>query len=124
MDSLSRMWGGEIFVPKIPSYNILDLAEAIAPEAKIEEVGIRPGEKVNEEMITVTDSLSSIEFKNHYVILPTLNLWDTDDFKEKDKEDLGTFCPNDFCYNSGTNEHFLKVNQLRKLIREHLNLDI
>jgi UDP-N-acetylglucosamine 4,6-dehydratase (inverting) len=124
LDSLSRMWGGEIFVPKIPSYNILDLAEAIAPEAKIEEVGIRPGEKLNEEMITVTDSLSTIEFKNHYVILPTLNLWDTDDFKEKDKEDLGTFCPNDFCYNSGTNEHFLKVNQLRKLIREHLNLDI
>ena len=124
LDSLSRMWGGEIFVPKIPSYNILDLAEAIAPEAKIEEVGIRPGEKVNEEMITVTDSLSSIEFKNHYVILPTLNLWDTDDFKEKDKEDIGTFCPNEFCYNSGTNEHFLKVNQLRKLIREHLNLDI
>ena len=118
------MNGGEIFVPKIPSYNILDLAEAIAPEAKIEEVGIRPGEKVNEEMITVTDSLSSIEFKNYYVILPTLSLWDTDDFKEKDKEDLGTFCPNDFCYNSGTNEHFLKVNQLRKLIREHLNLDI
>jgi len=124
LDSLSRMWGGEIFVPKIPSYNILDLAEAIAPEAKIEEVGIRPGEKLNEEMITVTDSLSTIEFKNHYVILPTLNLWDTDDFKEKDKKDLGTFCPNDFCYNSGTNEHFLKVNQLRKLIREHLDLDI
>ena len=124
LDSLSRMWGGEIFVPKIPSYNILDLAEAIAPEAKIEEVGIRPGEKVNEEMITVTDSLSTIEFKNHYVILPTLNLWDTDDFKEKEKEDPGTFCPNDFCYNSGTNEHFLKVNQLRKLVREHLNLDI
>lgn len=124
LDSLGRMWGGEIFVPKIPSYNILDLAEAIAPEAKIEEVGIRPGEKLNEEMITVTDSLSTLEFKNHYVILPTLNLWDTDDFKEKEKQDPGSFCSDNFCYNSGTNEHFLKVDQLRKLIREHLNFDI
>ena len=80
LDCLERMWGGEIFVPKIPSYRILDVAAAIAPEARIEVVGIRPGEKLHEEMITATDALNTVEFDDYYVILPSTPLWDLDRF--------------------------------------------
>ena len=68
--SLKNMWGGELFVPKIPSFKIYDLAKAIAPKIKPKIVGIRPGEKIHEEMITETDSLNAAEFKNYFVILP------------------------------------------------------
>jgi hypothetical protein len=81
LDALGRMWGGELFVPKIPSYRILDLAEAIAPEAEVKIVGIRPGEKLHEEMITATDSLSTVEFDDYFVILPSYHTWDVDEFR-------------------------------------------
>ena len=68
LGALGRMWGGELFVPKIPSYRILDLAEAIAPEAEVKIVGIRPGEKLHEEMVTETDSLSTVQFDGCFVI--------------------------------------------------------
>ena len=68
--SLNKMWGGEVFIPKIPSYNILDLAKAINPKNNIKEIGIRSGEKLHEEMITVSDSYNTIEAKNFYIILP------------------------------------------------------
>ena len=76
------MWGGEMLVPKIPSYNILDLAEAIDPNAKIEIIGIRPGEKLHEELITITDAINTIDFKEYYVLLPNLEYisWDRETF--------------------------------------------
>ena len=120
LKSLEHMWGGELFVPKIPSYTILDLAKAIAPECKNEIIGIRPGEKVHEEMITKTDALNCIEFKNYYVILPSMNLWDKNDFMLKSNEDKGKECNFGFSYNSGTNENFLSVKELRNLIEKEL----
>ena len=116
MDCLDRMWGGELFVPKIPSYKILDVAEAIAPEAKIEIVGIRPGEKLHEEMITATDALSTVEFDNYYVILPSLPLWDVDRFVAESGNGNGRMVADGFAYNSGTNETFLTPGQIKELI--------
>jgi UDP-N-acetylglucosamine 4,6-dehydratase/5-epimerase len=113
--ALQNMWGGEIFVPKIPSYRILDVAEAIAPECKKVIVGIRPGEKLHEEMVTTTDALNTIEFGKYFVILPSVQLWDIEAFKETFK---GTNCPDGFSYNSGTNTDCLTVEQLRTLIKE------
>ncbi|MGR3176667.1 MAG: UDP-N-acetylglucosamine 4,6-dehydratase (inverting) [Candidatus Anammoxibacter sp.] len=115
--ALANMWGGEIFVPKIPSYKILDVADAIAPNCKKEIVGIRPGEKIHEEMITETDALNTIEFKDYYVILPSMRLWDVEKFAE---DFNGNFCPAGFKYNSGTNSEWLSVEQIRELIRLHV----
>ena len=67
---LEKMWGGELFIPKIPSYRLTDLAKAIAPDCKIKIVGIRPGEKIHEKMISFSDSLNTVEFKDYFVILP------------------------------------------------------
>jgi UDP-N-acetylglucosamine 4,6-dehydratase (inverting) len=114
---LENMWGGEIFVPKIPSYRILDVASAIAPECKIELVGIRPGEKIHEEMITATDAFNSLECDRYFVILPSIPLWDVEEFK---KVFGGRKCPDGFCYNSGTNTEWLTVEQLRTLIASHV----
>lgn len=116
--ALQNMWGGEIFVPKIPSYRILDVAEAVAPGCRREIVGIRPGEKVHEEMITETDALNTIEFKDYFVILPSTPLWNVTEF-------IRTFggkpCPFGFKYNSGTNTEWLSVEQLRSLIKQHVD---
>ena len=117
---LEHMWGGELFVPKIPSYRILDVAKAIAPEAKIKIVGIRPGEKLHEEMITETDALNTIEFENYYVILPSSNLWDVEKFRLTSNRHAGTFCEYGFRYSSGTNKHFLTVEELRDQIADHV----
>src|SRR5688572_4238733 len=81
LQCLSRVWGGELFVPRIPSYRILDVAKAIAPEAKLKIVGIRPGEKLHEEMITTTDALATVEFGEYFVILPSARLWSVEDFR-------------------------------------------
>jgi UDP-N-acetylglucosamine 4,6-dehydratase (inverting) len=116
--SLDRMWGGEIFVPKIPSFRITDLAEAVCPGCETEIVGIRPGEKLHEEMITETDALSSLEFDDYFVILPPRQLLDPDKFSEKNG---GKPCPDGFRYHSGTNTDWLDVGQLRDLIREHID---
>lgn len=116
--ALGNMWGGEIFVPKIPSYRILDVAEAIAPGCRKPVVGIRPGEKVHEEMITETDAMITAEFKNYFVILPSTPLWDTEKFI---KTFNGKLCPLDFRYSSGTNTEWLSVEQIRTLIKEHVD---
>lgn len=116
--ALKNMWGGEIFVPKIPSYRILDVAEAIAPGCKKEIVGIRPGEKLHEEMITGTDALNTIEFEKYFVMLPSLPLWNVEEFKEAFN---GRFCRCGFSYNSETNDEWLTVEQLRGLIKEHVD---
>ncbi len=120
LDCLDRMWGGELFVPKIPSYRILDVAAAIAPEARTEVVGIRPGEKLHEEMITSTDALSTVEFDDYYVILPATPLWDIEKFKNESGKGGGTLIDHDFAYNSGTNTHFLTVEEIRDLIAKHV----
>ena len=110
------MWGGELFVPKIPSYRISDIAKAVSPDSKIKIIGIRPGEKIHEEMITETDSLNTVEFDNYYVILPSMKLWDIDDFLKNSNESQGKFCKPGFSYNSGNNEHFLSQDELKRLI--------
>ena len=120
LQCLDKMWGGELFVPKIASYNILDVAKAIAPECKYEMVGIRPGEKLHEEMITETDALNSVEFEKYFVILPSTELWDIDQFRKESNSSVGKMCEFGFSYNSGTNKDFLTVNELKELIKNHI----
>ena len=121
LQCLDKMWGGELFVPKIPSYKILDVAKAIAPDCKHEIVGIRPGEKLHEEMITVTDALNSIEFENYFVILPSKELWDIDKFRKESNTSVGKMCEFGFSYNSDTNNEFLSVEKIKILIDESTN---
>ena len=117
---LEKMWGGEIFVPKIPSYKILDVAKAIAPDVRHKIVGIRPGEKLHEEMITETDALNSIEFEKYFVILPSTELWGIDKFRKESNSSEGKMCEFGFSYNSGTNEDFLTLDDLKELIQNHI----
>lgn len=119
-DCLGRMWGGELFVPKIPSYRVTDVATAVAPHARQEIVGIRPGEKLHEEMITTTDSMSTIEFDDYYVILPSYRTWDVDEFVARSSDAPGKPCEFGFEYNSGTNDRFLTVDEIRRLIEAEL----
>lgn len=121
LKALDTMWGGEIFVPKIPSYRIMDVAKAVDSDCRIEIVGIRPGEKLHEEMITTTDALNTIEFKDHFVILPSMALWDVEQFTMHFN---GRRCTDGFAYNSGTNTDWLSVEQLQELICTHLNPEI
>jgi UDP-N-acetylglucosamine 4,6-dehydratase len=118
---LDKMWGGELFVPKIPSYRIIDVAQAVMPNSEYKIIGIRPGEKLHEEMITQTDSMNCIEFKDYYVILPSMNLWDVEKFRLESSSFNGAFCQNEFSYNSGTNNDFLSVEQIKNLIK--LNIE-
>ena len=119
--AIENALGGEIFVPKIPSFKITDLTTAIAPNCKTEIVGIRAGEKLHEEMITETDSLNTIELEKYFVILPsTLMNWTELDFIKKfngKKVELG------FKYNSGTNSDWLSVTDLRKQIVKHVDAE-
>jgi UDP-N-acetylglucosamine 4,6-dehydratase (inverting) len=119
LKTLNTMEGGEIIVPKIPSYSIMDVAEAIGPECRKEFVGIRPGEKVHEEMITETDGLNSYEFEDHYVIAPAIKFSGKINLEMKG----GQKCPDGFKYNSGSNTEWLTVEQLRSLIRDQVDPD-
>ncbi len=118
---LGRMWGGELFVPRIPSYRILDVAKAIAPDARMETVGIRPGEKLHEEMITTTDAMRTVEFDDYFVILPSMPLWDVDRFRRESNSREGKLLEYGFSYNSGTNERFLTVDELKHLIATEIH---
>ena len=111
------MWGGEIFIPKLPSYNILDLAKAVSPNSKIKIIGIRPGEKLHEEMISVNDSINTLEYKDYFVILPESKYlqWNKNDYKKRSKS-KSNFCPSNFSYSSEKNKKFLKISDLKKLI--------
>ena len=105
--------GGEILVPKIPSYRIIDLANAICPECAKPIVGVRPGEKIHEEMITTSDSHHTVDLGDYYAILPSGHEYS----KEQYCDQTGARAvPEGFYYNSGTNEDFLSVAQLRALI--------
>ena len=117
---LDQMWGGELFIPKIPSYRLADLAKAIAPEVKHEIVGMRPGEKLHEEMITETDALNTIEFDDYFVVLPATSLWDTEKFRKESNSSIGKKCELGFSYNSYSNEQFLSVDRLIELIKDEM----
>jgi UDP-N-acetylglucosamine 4,6-dehydratase len=112
------MWGGELYVPKLPSYRITDVAEAIAPGARIEHTGIRPGEKLHEEMITHSDAANTVELDRHYVVLPSIRLWDVDRWIA---EKGGQRCAEDFQFDSGNNSWWVTVEELRDLIRTHVD---
>ncbi|MFZ4454898.1 MAG: UDP-N-acetylglucosamine 4,6-dehydratase (inverting) [Bacteroidales bacterium] len=116
--ALENAWGGEIFVPKIPSYRILDVAEAIAPGCEKRLVGIRPGEKIHEEMITESDSFFTYDLGKYYAILPQSPSWDLRDYLAKFN---GVPVEQGFKYNSGTNPEFLNVQELRNLIQNKMN---
>ncbi|MFT3928209.1 MAG: UDP-N-acetylglucosamine 4,6-dehydratase (inverting) [Myxococcales bacterium] len=113
--ALENAWGGEIFVPKIPSYRITDMAAAIAPECEQKIVGIRPGEKIHEEMITASDSLNTVDLGAYYAILPAGGGYTLPEYA---KRSGAVPVPSGFCYNSGTNPHFLTVEELRVLIKQ------
>lgn len=113
LTALEQSWGGEIFVPKIPSFKISDLAQAISPNAKLKIVGIRPGEKLHEEMITETDSYNTLDCGAYYVILPASPNWDLEKFKQKFNAD---FVTPGFSYNSGKNDSWIGPEEIRKLI--------
>jgi UDP-N-acetylglucosamine 4,6-dehydratase len=116
--ALASSLGGETFVPRIPSYRILDMAKAIGPDCKHEITGIRPGEKLHEEMITETDSYNTIEFDKYYAILPTASGIGLQQFLDHFKAKL---VPNGFKYNSGTNDQWLTVEELRDQIKKHVD---
>tara|TARA_B100001971_G_C18125774_1_gene501964 strand:+ start:68 stop:1057 length:990 start_codon:yes stop_codon:yes gene_type:complete len=118
LQCLKKMWGGELFVPKIPSYRIIDVAMAIAPEAKHKFIGIRPGEKLHEEMITQTDGFNTIEFNNYFVILPSTPLWNIEKFRKESSSSIGKMCNYGFSYNSEKNKIFLSVSDIQNLINE------
>jgi UDP-N-acetylglucosamine 4,6-dehydratase len=111
VDSFDRMQGGEIFVPRIPSTTIVDLATAIAPDAEQEIIGIRPGEKLHEEMISANDAHRTRAHPDHYVILPVMKGWD-----EVDAADAGAVVAEDFAYQSDSNDWFLNVEEIRDLL--------
>lgn len=116
--AIENSLGGEIFVPRIPSYKILDLAEAIGPDCERRIVGIRPGEKVHEEMITSSDSYNTVDLGRYFAILSSSGEFAADEYLERRP---GNRVKPGFCYNSGTNERFLSVDELRELIRTHLD---
>lgn len=115
--SLENALGGEILVPKIPSYRITDVATAIGPDCRHEIVGIRPGEKIHEEMITASDSFNTVDLGPYYAILPVSAEYSVAEYCRRQG---GEPIAPGFAYNSGTNPDFLSVGTLRELIRAHI----
>ena len=112
--NFSRMQGGEIFIPKIPSMHIVDLAKAIAPDLPIKIVGIRPGEKLHEVMCPSDLYYDTLEFSDHYVIMPSIDIRGVD-YSVNPLGEKGVPVPDGFDYNSGNNPHFLTVEELRAM---------
>ena len=110
--------GGEIFVPKLPSYRLVDLARTISPKAKLRFKGIRPGEKIHEEMISYSESLNTVEYPNHYVMLPSFKDYSIDTYI---KRNGGKKIKKQFSYTSDKNQNFLTINQLKKIIYQDLD---
>ena len=120
MHALENSWGGEIFVPKIPSYRIVDVAEAIGPNCEKPVTGIRPGEKIHEEMITSSDSYYTYDLGKYYAILPSTHKWKLQEYIKyfgAEKVEPG------FQYNSSENKDWESVGDLRSLIKEHVDSD-
>jgi FlaA1/EpsC-like NDP-sugar epimerase len=118
MHAIEHSWGGEIFIPKIASYKITDIANAIAPNCKIEIIGIRPGEKIHEEMITTSDAFNTYDLGKYFTILPSVTSFNLNEF-------IKTFnakkVPKGFNYDSGSNTEWETVESLRLLINEHID---
>ena len=110
--ALEKMQGGEVFVPKIPSMKITDLAKAIAPECELEIVGIRPGEKLHESLITASDARHTLEFDNYYIIQPEFSWWRLGNHKD------GKPIEEDFEYTSDKNEEWLTVEEMREMLKQ------
>ncbi|PIP55145.1 MAG: UDP-N-acetylglucosamine 4,6-dehydratase (inverting) [Bacteroidetes bacterium CG23_combo_of_CG06-09_8_20_14_all_32_9] len=119
MFAIKNHLGGEIFVPKIPSYKILEVAKAIAPSCKIEIIGIRPGEKLHEEMITETDALSCIDLGPYYAILPSVSIAHTDE--DYNKHHNAVRVKKGFKYSSITNTEWETIESLREKIIKHVD---
>jgi UDP-N-acetylglucosamine 4,6-dehydratase len=117
MHALENAWGGEIFIPKIPSYRITDVAEAIAPDCKQEVVGIRPGEKIHEEMITPSDSYYTYDLGKYYTILPATHRWNLVDYINHFNAEM---VEKGFSYNSGENTEWETIDTLKGLIKIHV----
>lgn len=115
--ALGHAWGGEVLVPKIPSYRITDVATAIGPDCEQRIVGVRPGEKIHEEMITASDSLNTVDIGRYYAILPSAGSFNRDDYIAHYNAQP---VPAGFTYDSGSNPDFLNVPQLRDLIATHV----
>ncbi len=119
IDNFSRMKGGEIFVPKIPSVKMIDLAKAISSDVKLDEIGIRPGEKLHEKMCPKDDSYRTIEFEDHYVISPSITFFDGKvDYLTNNSGEKGRPVGQGFSYDSGTNDWFLSVAETRQLLEK------
>lgn len=118
MHALDTAWGGEIFVPKIPSYRILDVAEAIGPECSKPVIGIRPGEKIHEEMITSSDSFFTYDLGKYYAIIPQTPIWKKEEFMTAFNAKK---VPEGFAYNSNNNDEWETVASLRSLIKAHVD---
>tara|TARA_B110000908_G_C10193272_1_gene421608 strand:+ start:274 stop:1290 length:1017 start_codon:yes stop_codon:yes gene_type:complete len=118
LHALENTWGGEIFIPKIPSYRITDVANAIAPDIEHKVIGIRPGEKLHEEMITSSDSFNTYDLGKYYTILPTVIDWNLNDFL---KEFDGKKVKEGFNYNSGENKEWETIDSLRELVKIHVD---
>jgi len=116
--AIQHSQGGEIFVPRIPSYRITDVAEAICPDCKQVIVGVRPGEKIHEELITASDSYTTVNLGSYFAILPTRGRSNVTSYVSQTNADL--VVPG-FSYNSGNNEHFLTIPELRHLICKHID---
>jgi len=116
--AIENAWGGELFVPKIPSYKITDVAEAVCPKCEKKVVGIRPGEKLHEEMITESDSLNTLDCGKYYVIIPSHPIWNKDDYTKRFN---AAFVKPGFKYNSGENTDWVSVDEIRDLIKKHVD---
>ena len=115
--AFTRMQGGEVFVPKIPSANICDLAEAVAPDLPRRVIGIRPGEKLHEVMCPLDDAHTTLTFEDHYVIRPSILFQQTPNYELNRLGERGTPVSPDFEYNSGTTSWFLSVDEIREMVR-------
>jgi UDP-N-acetylglucosamine 4,6-dehydratase (inverting) len=118
LHALDTAWGGELFVPKIPSYRIMDVAEAIGPKCEHRISGIRPGEKIHEEMISSSDSFTTYDLGKYYVILPQVPNWNLESYIKTFNAKL---VPEGFNYSSGANTEWETIEGLRKLIVEHVD---
>ena len=122
-NAIENAWGGEIFIPKIPSYKITDVATAIAPQLEQKVVGIRPGEKLHEEMITSSDSYNTVDLGKYYVILPQKSPYSRFTKEDYKTEFKGLDVPDGFSYNSGNNTEWETIESLRNLVIKHVNIN-
>jgi len=121
LHALDKAWGGELFVPKIPSYKIMDIAMAIAPDCIHKTIGIRPGEKIHEEMITSSDSYTTYDLGKYFVVLPQSPTWSLKDFISQFK---ARKVKQGFNYSSDANTEWETIESLQKLIKEHVDSSI